>query len=55
MLAAFHHLCNILSTCVLNVPVPNDIFVLQTDASYCGVSSVISVFREGEEFQEWKW
>ena len=50
MLAAFHHLHKVLCQfCVLNVPVSNDNFVLQTDASYCGVSGVLSVFREGEE------
>ena len=50
ILAAFHHLRKVLCQfCVFNVPVSNDIFVLQTDASYCGVSGVLSVFREGKE------
>ena len=50
MSATFHHLRKVLCRfCVLNVPVSNDNFVLQTDASYCGVSGVLSVFREGEE------
>ena len=50
MLAAFHHLCKALCQfCVLNVPVSNYIFVLPTDASYCGVSGVLSVLREEED------
>ena len=49
-MATFYHLHKVLCQyCVLNVPVSNYIFVLQTDASYCGVSGVLSVFREGEE------
>ena len=30
---------------VLTVPVSSDVFVLQTDASGCGISGVLSVYR----------
>ena len=36
-------------TCVLNVPLCSDMFLVQTDASVFGVSGVLSVCRDGAE------
>ena len=47
MLEAFSHLRSVLcAVCVLNVPGPEDIFVLQTDASAGGVDAVLNVVRD---------
>ena len=47
MLEAFSHLRSVLcAVCVLNVPGPEDIFVLQTDASAGGVGAVFNVVRD---------
>ena len=46
MLEAFSHLKSVLcSVCVLNIPGPEDIFVLQTDTSAGGVGAVLNVVR----------
>ena len=34
---------------VLTVPVSSDVFVLQTNASGCGISGVLSVYRDSQE------
>ena len=50
MLADFKCLCDcVCDVCVLHVPLQSDSFVLQTDASMCGVSGVLNVIRDGAE------
>ena len=47
MLEAFSHLRSVIcSGCVLNIPGPEDIFVLQTDTSAGGVGAVLNVVRD---------
>ena len=47
---SFHYLCNVLcSACVLHIPLPQDVFLLQTDASYDGLGACLSVIRNKEE------
>ena len=49
-LSSFRKLSNSLcDVCVLNLPVPSDNFILQTDASYVGLSGCLTVYRNGEE------
>ena len=56
MCTNFYILCNCLSdVCVLHIPVSSDAFILQTDASLCGVSGVLSVIRDGMELQVRFW
>ena len=50
MLANFKCLCDcVCDVCVLHVPLQSDSFVLQTDASMCGMSGVLNVIRDGAE------
>ena len=37
---------------MLHVPLQSDSFVLQTDASVCGMSGVLNVIRDGVELPE---
>ena len=39
----------IVNACMFNIPVANDYFVLQTDASGLGLEAVLSVWREGKD------
>ncbi len=49
MLESFHHLRSVLcSVCVLNVPTPDDVFTVETDASAGGVGGVLNVVRDGQ-------
>ncbi len=46
MLESFHHLRSVLcSVSVLNVPTPDDVFTVETDASAGGVGGVLNVVR----------
>ena len=50
MLSDFLYLCTALShSCTLTIPLPNDSFLLQTDASKKGISSILSVLRDEME------
>ena len=50
-LAAFCKLRSVLcDVCSLTLPVPSDHFILQTDASYVGLSWCLSVLRDGVEW-----
>ena len=43
----FVFLCSALADkCLLHVPVPSDSFILQTDASGCGIDGVVRVCRK---------
>ena len=47
---SFMSLCSALcDACSLHIPLPQDIFVLQTDASYAGLGACLSVVRGGKE------
>ena len=50
MLSDFLYLCTALShSCTLTIPLPNDSFLLQTDASKKGISGILSVLRDEME------
>ena len=50
VLSDFLYLCTALShSCTLTIPLPNDSFLLQTDASKKGISSILSVLRDEME------
>ncbi len=36
------------SVCVLNVPIPDDVFTVETDARAGGVGGVLNVVRDGQ-------
>ena len=47
MVSAFSHLTN--ATCELTVLSPQDVFVLQMDASLFGLGAVLSVIQNGKD------
>jgi len=49
MSKAFHAICDLVCTaCALEIPLPQDVFSLVTDASGYGLGAVLQVQREGE-------